>query len=36
MTPLAGKRVENPKKLAIIDHILLKGHEGFAILLKEN
>ena len=35
-----GKRVKNPKKSAIFDHILLKGHdasfENFAILLKEN
>ena len=40
MTPLTGKRVKNPKKSAIFDHILLKGHdasfENFAILLKEN
>ena len=40
MTPLTGKRVKNPKKSAIFDHILLKGHddsfEDFAILLKEN
>ena len=39
-TPLTGKRVKNPKKSAIFDHILLKGHdasfEDFAILLKEN
>ena len=26
MTPLTGKRVTNPKKSAIIDHILLKGY----------
>ena len=40
MTPLTGKRVRNPKKSAIIDHILLNGHdasfEDFPILLKEN
>ena len=40
MTPLTGKRVKNPKKSAIFDHILLKGHdasfEDFKILLKEN
>ena len=37
MTPLTGKRVKNPKKSAIINHILLKDHdssfEDFAILL---
>ena len=40
MTPLTGKRVMNPKKSAIYDHILLKGRdvsfEDFTILLKEN
>ena len=40
MTPLTGRRVKNPKKSAIFDHILLKGHgaslEDFAILFKEN
>ena len=40
MTPLTGKRVKNPIKSAIFDHILLKGHESsfedFTILLKEN
>ena len=40
MTPLTGKRVRNPKKLAIFDHILLNGNdasfEDFTILLKEN
>ena len=40
MTPLNGKWVKNPKKSAIIDLILLKGHdasfEDFSILLKEN
>ena len=40
MTPLTGKRVKNPKKSAIFDHILLKGHdasfEDITILLKEN
>ena len=35
MTPLTGKRVKNPKKSAVLDHILLKGHD-FTILLKEN
>ena len=39
MTPLTGKQVKNPKKSAIWDHILVKGHdasfEGFTILLKE-
>ena len=37
---LTGKRVKNPKKSAIFDHTLLKGHhasfEDFTILLKEN
>ena len=40
MTPLTRKRVKNPKKSAIFDHIFLKGHdassEDFAIFLKEN
>ena len=40
MTPLTGKRVKNPKKPAIFDHILLKRHdasfEDFTILLKES
>ena len=40
MTHLTGKRVKNPKKPAILDHIFLKGHdasfEDFRILLKEN
>ena len=40
MTPLTGKQIRNPKKLAIFDHILLNGHdasfEDFTILLKEN
>ena len=40
MTPLIRKWVKNPKKTAIFDHILLKGHdasfEDFTILLKEN
>ena len=40
MTPLTGKRVKNPKKSAIFDHILLNGHdasfEDFTILLKES
>ena len=26
MTPLTGKRVKNPKKSTVFDHILLKGH----------
>ena len=40
ITPLTGKQVKNPKKLAIIDFILLKGHdarfEDLTILLKES
>ena len=40
MTPLIGKPLKNPKKSAIFDHILLKGHgasfEDITILLKEN
>ena len=36
MIPLTGKRVKNPKKSAIIDHILLKGHDASLILLKVN
>ena len=40
MTPLTRKRVRNPKKSAIFDHILLNGHdasfEDLTILLKEN
>ena len=40
MTPLTGKQVKNSKKSAVLDHILLKGHdssfEDFTILLKEN
>ena len=39
MTPLIRKRVRNPKKSAIFDHILLNGHdasfEDLTILLKE-
>ena len=35
MTPLIRKWVKNPKKTAIFNHILLKGHD-FTILLKEN
>ena len=27
MTPITGKLVKNPKKSAIFDHILLKGHD---------
>ena len=40
MIPLTGERVKNPKKSAILDIILLKGHdasfEDFTIPLKEN
>ena len=40
ITPLPGKHAKNPKKAAIIDLILLKGHdarfEDFTILLKES
>ena len=40
MTPLTGKWVKNPKRSAILGHILLNGHdasfEHFTILLKEN
>ena len=40
MATLTGKRVRNPKKSTIFDHILLNGHdasfEDFTILLKEN
>ena len=40
MTPLTGKRIKNPKKSAITDYILLKGHDAsyeyFSIPLKEN
>ena len=40
ITPLTGKRVRNPKKSAIFDHILLNGHdvsfEDFTIVLKES
>ena len=28
ITPLTQKRVKNPKKSAIIDHILLEGHNA--------
>ena len=39
MTFLTGKQVMNPKKLPMIDNILLIGHyanfESFSILLKE-
>ena len=28
MTPTPGKRVKNPKKSAIFDHITLKGHDA--------
>ena len=40
MIPLTGERIKNPKKSAIFDIILLKGHdasfEDFTIPLKEN
>ena len=40
VSPLTGKRVKIPKKSAIFDHILLKGHdasfEDITILSKEN
>ena len=37
MTPLTGKRIKNPKKSAIFDHILHDASfEDFTILLKEN
>ena len=40
ITPLTEKRVRNPKKAAVFDHILLNGldasFEEFMILLKEN
>ena len=40
MTSLIGKQVKNPKKSAIFDQILLKGHdasfEDFTILSKES
>ena len=40
MAPLTGRRVRNPKKSAVFDHILLNGHdaifEDFTVLLKEN
>ena len=40
MTPLTVKWVKNPKRSAILGHILLDGHdasfEHFTILLKEN
>lgn len=40
VTPFTGKQVKNHKKSAIIDYILLKGHdasfEDFTILLKQN
>ena len=40
MTALTRKPVKNPKRSAIFDHILLKGHdasfEDFTILFKEN
>ena len=40
MTPLTEKRIKNPKKSAIINLILLKGHDAnfeyFLILLKES
>ena len=40
ITPLTQKRVKNPKKSAIMDHILLEGHnatyDDFSILISEN
>ena len=40
ITPLTQKRVKNPKKSAIMDHILLEGHNAtcdhFSILIPEN
>ena len=40
ITPLSQKRVKNPKKFAIIDHILLEGHnstyDNFSILTTES
>ena len=40
ITPLTQKRVKNPKKSAIMDHILLEGHnatyDDFSILIPEN
>ena len=39
ITPLTQKRVKNPKKSAIMDHILLEGHnvtyDDFSILISE-
>ena len=39
ITPLTQKRVKNPKKSSIIDHILLEGHNAiygdFSILTTE-
>ena len=40
ITPLTQKGVKNPKKSAIMDHILLEGHnatyDDFSILFPEN
>ena len=40
ITPLTQKRVKNPKKSAILDHTLLKGHnatyDDFSILISKN
>ena len=40
ITPLTGKRVVNPKKSAINDHMLYKNHDAsyddFSILTREN
>ena len=40
ITPLTGKRVVNPKKSAINDHILFENHEcsydDFSIIAREN
>ena len=40
ITPLTQKRVKNPKKFAIMDHISLEGHnaiyDDFSILIHES
>ena len=40
ITPLTQKRVQNPKKPAIMDHILLEGHnatyDDFSIFISES
>ena len=39
VTSLSGKRIKNPKKSAIFDHILLNGHdtsfENFSLEIKQ-